>query len=287
MSISGTTIKKLWGKSAGKCNFPGCNQPCIMSDENIADTVIGEMAHVIAHSPQGPRGDGEGNNDSYQNLILLCPTHHQIIDSNPEQYSIERLHQMKKEWEAHVLRQTQNAPRIDINISQVYYMNLPRLAMLSVMNGQDDFDIQLSLPLISNGLDLIRGMILVLAVIPNLRLKTRKYETGVEEFHVGEYITFNNSFRTKNVPSSTTVQLPNYQISMNTPPHIYLKTGNQKLILHLDPKWLTTTTSFVNFSSGHVSVAGVALIKEIDNYNIFASPLVLGTPHSFMDDFWN
>lgn len=42
------------------------------------------MAHVIAQSPKGPRGNGIGGDDSYDNLILLCPTHHREIDKAPE-----------------------------------------------------------------------------------------------------------------------------------------------------------------------------------------------------------
>lgn len=45
--------------------------------------IVGEMAHVIANAPKGPRGDGIGGNDTYDNLILLCPTHHREIDKAP------------------------------------------------------------------------------------------------------------------------------------------------------------------------------------------------------------
>jgi hypothetical protein len=41
------------------------------------------MAHVIARSSIGPRGDGVGGDNSYDNLILLCPTHHTLIDKAP------------------------------------------------------------------------------------------------------------------------------------------------------------------------------------------------------------
>jgi hypothetical protein len=44
---------------------------------------VGEMAHVIGQSPSGPRGNGAGGPDSYDNLILLCPTCHREIDKAP------------------------------------------------------------------------------------------------------------------------------------------------------------------------------------------------------------
>ena len=79
MSIKDKDVKTLWGLSAGRCSRPGCDEPCIrfLTDD---PTVIGEMAHVIAKSPDGPRGVSDGGSDTYQNLILLCPTHHTEVD---------------------------------------------------------------------------------------------------------------------------------------------------------------------------------------------------------------
>ncbi|WP_063002578.1 hypothetical protein [Nocardia mikamii] len=42
---------------------------------------LGEIAHIVADSPNGPRGDSPltaaARND-YQNLILLCNQHHRV-----------------------------------------------------------------------------------------------------------------------------------------------------------------------------------------------------------------
>lgn len=50
------------------------------------DAILGEMAHIVAESPDGPRGQSpltptERNN--YENLLLLCNVHHQLIDDQP------------------------------------------------------------------------------------------------------------------------------------------------------------------------------------------------------------
>ena len=45
---------------------------------------VGEMAHVIARSPEGPRGERGGGSDEYENLVLLCPTCHRTVDKAPE-----------------------------------------------------------------------------------------------------------------------------------------------------------------------------------------------------------
>lgn len=83
MAVSTKDIKKLWGLAAGRCSCPGCGESCIrLLTED--PTVIGEMAHVIARRPGGPRGNATGGGDTYDNLILLCPTHHTEIDKSPE-----------------------------------------------------------------------------------------------------------------------------------------------------------------------------------------------------------
>jgi hypothetical protein len=61
--------------------------------------VVGEMAHVISRKPKGPRGDGVGGDDSYENLILLCPNHHTLVDKAEGRYPEEMLRQWKRDHE--------------------------------------------------------------------------------------------------------------------------------------------------------------------------------------------
>ena len=74
MTISSKDIKKLWGLAAGRCSCPGCSEACIKFFRDGDPTVIGEMAHVVAKKPGGPRGVVSGGDDTYENLVLLCPT---------------------------------------------------------------------------------------------------------------------------------------------------------------------------------------------------------------------
>jgi hypothetical protein len=71
---------------------------------NLLDTQnpyhLGEMAHIIAHGALGPRADGEQPDDTYDNLILLCPNHHRQIDKAPDQFPADLLRQWKVEHEA-------------------------------------------------------------------------------------------------------------------------------------------------------------------------------------------
>lgn len=103
-------IKLLCLQSGGVCAFSGCGrsliQPGTLQDD---PTVLGEIAHIVADSRQGPRGTAaltEEERDKHTNLILLCGDHHKIIDSQPNTYSILVLRQMKADHESRIRRAT-------------------------------------------------------------------------------------------------------------------------------------------------------------------------------------
>jgi hypothetical protein len=99
-------IKTLWGRSGNRCAI--CKLE--LTTEGEAST-IGEMAHIVAYSNNGPRGDSElptSERDNYSNLILVCPTDHVKIDKNPDEWTVEKLHQTKalhEEWVSQQLDQ--------------------------------------------------------------------------------------------------------------------------------------------------------------------------------------
>jgi len=100
MDISEVDLKILWGKAAGRCSCPGCSNICICYFEKSGEKVLGEMAHVISQSRKGPRGTGEVKGpDTYENLILLCPYHHEMVDKAPVDFPSELLHQWKHQHE--------------------------------------------------------------------------------------------------------------------------------------------------------------------------------------------
>ena len=91
-----TEIKlRLFADSAGHCQNPDCLQP-LYPAEIGGDKHIAEMAHVIPHGEKGPRHEerpAEGfEAESFENLILLCPTCHTVIDKAPDGYSLSLIH---------------------------------------------------------------------------------------------------------------------------------------------------------------------------------------------------
>lgn len=113
MGINQSDIKKLFSLSAGRCNI--CRCPLIEDDVQI-----GEMAHVIARRPGGPRGiNGKSNINTYDNLILLCANHHKVVDSKPVDYSVEKLLKIKKDHEEYVKRSLDNTSEYFADLSSL------------------------------------------------------------------------------------------------------------------------------------------------------------------------
>lgn len=88
------TVKRLFAFSANQCAIPACDRSIVQPD----GAVTGEICHIASRQKNGPRYDPlltENECDSFENLILLCETHHKIIDTNVRKYTVELLRQIK------------------------------------------------------------------------------------------------------------------------------------------------------------------------------------------------
>lgn len=108
--ISDTVKFRLWAKSAGRCQYEGCND-CLWLDQTTkAEFNTAYIAHIIADRPDGPRGDkvlSEKLKSDISNLMLMCDKHHRLIDiADVAGHSVERLQEMKKSHEERMERLT-------------------------------------------------------------------------------------------------------------------------------------------------------------------------------------
>ena len=88
-AIPTATRLRLFADASGHCQKADCLD-VLFPAEMGGDKHIAEMAHVIPHGDAGPRHEdrpvGGFDADTFENLILLCPTCHTKIDKNPEAY---------------------------------------------------------------------------------------------------------------------------------------------------------------------------------------------------------
>jgi hypothetical protein len=93
------TVKELSLRAGNECAFPGCTTPLITE----SGVVLGEVCHICSDKPGGPRYDSTQNDSERQgsiNLILFCPTHHTLVDSDDTTYTADLLREMKRRHES-------------------------------------------------------------------------------------------------------------------------------------------------------------------------------------------
>jgi hypothetical protein len=95
--------KILWGRSGNRCAIPECRKKLVIDKTpDDRESIIGEMAHIKGENPGAPRYDKnmtDTQRNSYDNLILVCRDDHKKIDDQPNTYTFEKLHQIKKQHE--------------------------------------------------------------------------------------------------------------------------------------------------------------------------------------------
>lgn len=105
---------KVWVRSGGRCAF--CNSYLLESDLTLRPVVLGEVAHNVAASDEGPRAQPNvkaEQRNSADNLLLLCGRHHPDADSRAQLdlLSLEQVQARKHEHERRVFEATESVKR--------------------------------------------------------------------------------------------------------------------------------------------------------------------------------
>jgi len=182
-------IKILWGRSGNRCAI--CKIE--LTPDGSLET-LGEMAHIVARSQGGPRGNSNqstGERDSYNNLILLCPTHHVEVDKNPDSWPVERLRSVKADHEAWVSEQLGLGGISVAPIDNSLFLNEREKSWIELGRGEIGMALSLTpLRVLSDAINPLDGSvtdILERARIPNgypegeqvNRYRTRPTEFGI------------------------------------------------------------------------------------------------------------
>lgn len=97
-----TVIKTLFGASPNICAYTGCEEK--LTDPGWKE-VNAEVAHICGERPSAARFDPsmtDEERNAYDNLLLLCPKHHKLIDRlDPGGHSVDFLREMKAKSALH------------------------------------------------------------------------------------------------------------------------------------------------------------------------------------------
>lgn len=137
--------RMLWGLTAGRCEFAGCNKDLFLHSTTLLEGNFAEVAHIVAFREDGPRGKSAarpGQIHDIGNLMLLCKECHALIDDRPDEFSRELLQSYKRDHEERIRHVTNFGPefrttilqlkariagqKVDIPLSDIYQAISPR-----------------------------------------------------------------------------------------------------------------------------------------------------------------
>ncbi|WP_050419777.1 SAVED domain-containing protein [Bradyrhizobium tropiciagri] len=97
----------VWARAAGRCQYAGCNK-LLIGDQisGAANANTAYIGHIVADSPDGPRGDPIRSPllaHDPDNLMLVCDVHHRVFDREMvAEHPEEVLTAMKRRHEARI-----------------------------------------------------------------------------------------------------------------------------------------------------------------------------------------
>lgn len=129
------TLKRLFALSGNECAFPACTRK-LVNQKNALDSNI---CHIEAASPGGERYNpdmSDSERADYDNLILLCPQHHDETN-NVEIYTVKVLKEMKKNHESKCLyaRINNNPSMLKNTINAIANINLEEYSKDEILNA--------------------------------------------------------------------------------------------------------------------------------------------------------
>jgi hypothetical protein len=112
MPITDKNRKILWARSGNRC--AKCRVRLVV-EQTAQDTesVVGAECHIASASPKGPRHNPDflpEQFDALDNFILLCATHHKMIDDQQETYTAEVVRSIKSNHESWVETKLRDDP---------------------------------------------------------------------------------------------------------------------------------------------------------------------------------
>jgi hypothetical protein len=128
-------------------------------------TIIGEECHIVSPATTGPRAGTHVNDlDGYDNLILLCPNDHRLVDTLVDDYPPDRLRSVKhshEEWVRKTLATSNDPSPLTILRGQPAMLRYLRTAkeLLDVAASAEESSLDYESVETEDELDLVAGFL--------------------------------------------------------------------------------------------------------------------------------
>ena len=112
-TIGQTNVTILFVRAGGQCEFHGCAKNVCEHSVTKTPGLYGQKAHIVSFADRGPRShDGPlpSDIDTLDNLMLLCPDCHKLVDVHPDDYPRATLETYKRQHEDRIRTATKVGP---------------------------------------------------------------------------------------------------------------------------------------------------------------------------------
>ncbi len=222
MAISNKTKRLLQLRSGGYCQNPACRRDFSVFFQNGDVTSLEELAHVIGQSEQGPRGRsdlGARERDEYENIILLCPSCHTLIDKSPDQFPVKTLREWKHRHED-AIRHVFEVPVYDTRdaLATAFHQLRRRNRAIFLQYGPNS---EHSMEPLSDAADVWRRHVLSDVIpnnrrIANLLSKNEHLLNDAEKEALDKFVLHQQEFEYNHMSGDKTSAAPLFPDEMNT-----------------------------------------------------------------------
>jgi hypothetical protein len=163
-----------------------------------------------------------------------------------------------------------------------YYLNVPRLLMdpsAHMVSARGEWLKGLTSFRDADGAHVLHAMAMFDRLFKEWDMKA--IDVGafedVERVPIGARLGFRGNFRTKNLagrdPSNVTITG-----DLGQDPHVYLRAGRRKIVVPIDPRWITSMSALIEFSSGRVFLGGLGVLRSLTEERATVAAIALGLP---------
>lgn len=135
MTVPFKDQKIIYIRSGNRCAILQCRRVLVLNKtDNDKESIIGEVAHIEGESLGSARYNpkmSNGQRNSCDNLIFLCPGCHKQVDDQPNTFTAGKLRDIKKNHEEWVIDSTKQA------IINITFKELREIAQHLLLNQID------------------------------------------------------------------------------------------------------------------------------------------------------
>jgi hypothetical protein len=277
--VSDGNRRWIIAKSAGRCNK--CKKILFKENEFCERARLGDDAHIYSRSDFGPRSNSnlsKNERNNANNLILLCKNCHSEVDQQPVHDSLLReIRNSHYNWVDERL-----GPSLSIKPTYDYlvYINVPRVDMYAAAHSIPIpvFNFESAKSFYDLNFQAGRVMAQYAHVLSEQELYARTLDRNTEwaDIKIGTYwFVLKQGFYAKGVCNSDGIE-SKWERGESV---LYRDHADEwRMVCLIDPRWITTSSSFSTFRGDMTSVSGILHINAIDptSRRVTASPLFLG-----------